>query len=667
MSGRPPRGVSVIVPAWNGTELLRKNLPDAVAACARLRTPWEVLVVDDASTDPLAEAVEGLEGVRIVRREKNGGFGPASRSGAAEAAFSILYFLNSDVRLDEDALAAVVPHFDDEDVFAVASLDAESSPFAVPAVTRRLGLLGVRYLPVIKPEGAVPLLFATGGHAAFDAAKFRELGGFDELFDPFYWEDIDLGVRARARGWKILLEPKSVARHGGAGSVSRKFSAFRIERWRAGHRFLFTLRHGRPSPRAFAALSASHGWAAPCALLEAAARWTRVSPQRRASEPVLRAFSSAQVKASRAVPRTVAFFSPAGEISGGGELSLLVLLKALDRSKFRPVLSCPSDGELARRARECGAEVAVHPLSSTAAGLLGGEVSRLARWLLKEDVDLVHANASGRTLLLPAMAAKTLGLPVVWHARIADSDGLMDAAGRAASDRIIATSAYVAAKFEGYPRLSIVPNAVDAAAFARPAAGTRERLGLGPGDLVAAAMGKLHAWKRFDVAVEAFARARSKEPRLRLLVIGDGPEAEALGALARRLDAASGVVFAGWREDPAPLLASSDMLLHPTPGEHFGRVFIEAMASGLPVVARADGGAAEIVKDGETGLLVRGGAPEAFADALLSLCASPERRRNMGRAGREEALRLYEPAAAARRIEAEYERLLDGAIDGGGH
>ena len=159
----------------------------------------------------------------------------------------------------------------------------------VPAFTFRWGLLGVRYLPVPEPKSPMSLLFATGGHSAYDTAKFRAMEGFDILYSPFYWEDIDLCTRAQARGWRVLLEPASRVSHTPGSSVARRHSQRRIAFWRADHRFLFTLRHS-PSVgiSTLFMFVASHGWSALQSLFRLVGRVQQIKRDSKESASVLK-------------------------------------------------------------------------------------------------------------------------------------------------------------------------------------------------------------------------------------------------------------------------------------------------------------------------------------------------------------------------------------------
>ena len=115
--------VSIIIPNWNGADLLRTYLPSVVAAGQRYPADVEVIVVDDASTDPSVSLVEKeFAGVKLVRHEYNQGFGKACWSGARAAGNPILILLNSDVKVEPDFIAPLADALKDPDVFAASPL-----------------------------------------------------------------------------------------------------------------------------------------------------------------------------------------------------------------------------------------------------------------------------------------------------------------------------------------------------------------------------------------------------------------------------------------------------------------------------------------------------------------------------------------------------------------
>ncbi len=131
-------------------------------------------------------------------------------------------------------------------------------------------------------------------------------------------------------------------------------------------------------------------------------------------------------------------------------------------------------------------------------------------------------------------------------------------------------------------------------------------------------------------------------------MFGEEAYEERLHALAGELGVADRVEFRGFRDDVRAELAELDVLVHAsTTPEPFGQVVLEGMAAGLPVVAAAAGGRAEIVTDGVDGLLVAPGDAAALAAALTRLAADPQLRERLGAAGRRTSLRYAPPVVAA--------------------
>jgi len=190
----------------------------------------------------------------------------------------------------------------------------------------------------------------------------------------------------------------------------------------------------------------------------------------------------------------------------------------------------------------------------------------------------------------------------------------------------------------GFRNLRVVARGVDTALFdpARRSETLRAKWGVGPADPVLLHVGRIAAEKNLTALVSAYAAARAQAPRSRLVLVGDGPARTEVQA--RCPDA----IFAGTRrgEDLAAHYASADVFLFPSLTETYGNVTLEALASGLAVVAFDYAAAAEIIRHGDNGLL----APMADAGAFAALAASAvsdlARARLMGVRARESALKL---------------------------
>jgi phosphatidyl-myo-inositol dimannoside synthase len=172
----------------------------------------------------------------------------------------------------------------------------------------------------------------------------------------------------------------------------------------------------------------------------------------------------------------------------------------------------------------------------------------------------------------------------------------------------------------------------------------RQRLGVKPAEVLLLSVGRLQRRKGHDLVIRALATMPG-ESRPRYLIVGDGEERQALGALAAEAGVGANVVFAGEVESSElpSCYAACDIFLMPnrtegTDFEGFGIVFLEAAATGKPVIAGRSGGAPEAVSDGVNGILVGGHDERELAGAVAGLAASAERRSAMGRAGRQRAV-----------------------------
>ena len=208
----------------------------------------------------------------------------------------------------------------------------------------------------------------------------------------------------------------------------------------------------------------------------------------------------------------------------------------------------------------------------------------------------------------------------------------------ARADAVLVPSRYsasVAAEVYGVPaaRIGVVPEAIDLAAWRARLAAAPRRPRAGPTVL---AVGRTYARKRFPDLLHAAARLKPAIPGLRVRVVGKGPEWDALVRLHTELGLGDTVALRGdvtW-DELAEEYVNADCFCLPSVQEGFGIVFLEAMAAGLPVVACRAAAVPEVVREGETGVLVPPRAPPALADALADLLRRPERARALGGAAR---------------------------------
>ncbi|MBU2592456.1 MAG: glycosyltransferase family 2 protein [Patescibacteria group bacterium] len=209
--------VSVIIPTWNAEKLLKRNLPLILSA---LPKPAEVIIIENGSTDHSADYLKALSvkdsRIRPIFKSRNLGFIKGCNLGARVAKGEFLVLLNNDVVPQKGFLEPALRHFKNPEIFAVSFNEGQ---FGWAKLWWRGGFIhhGVGG----KGKKAHISGWASGGSAVFRRSIWHRLGGFDEVYQPFYWEDVDLGYRAWKGGWKIVWEPKSLVEHRHESTISR--------------------------------------------------------------------------------------------------------------------------------------------------------------------------------------------------------------------------------------------------------------------------------------------------------------------------------------------------------------------------------------------------------------------------------------------------------------
>ena len=221
---------TVVIPNWNGRDLLERFLPSVVEAMAG-KARNEIIVVDNASTDGSAAMLaERFPAVRVLALDHNLGFGGGSNAGFRAAKNEIVVLLNNDMRVEPGFLAPLLEPFSDPRVFSVSCQIFFTDPnkrreeTGLTQVWWERGRFRVAHRLDGQVKNAFPCAYPGGGSSAFDRRKFLELGGFDSLLEPFYYEDTDLGYMAWKRGWLLYYQPQSIVFHEHRGTIGRKFS-----------------------------------------------------------------------------------------------------------------------------------------------------------------------------------------------------------------------------------------------------------------------------------------------------------------------------------------------------------------------------------------------------------------------------------------------------------
>jgi len=228
----------IIIPNFNGLKLLQENVSRVEKALKKSSFEGRILVVDDASSD---ESVSYLKqnhpDIKVIQRTLNGGFIESCNTGIQNSNRPVFILLNSDIQVELDFIDPLLCHFTNQSIFSVSAL----SYCPTPLIDRFDPSLQVNesicqavwqnnmldkyqpeiYYPDNKFKYTCTNLFCSGGYSAYHRGKYDHIGGFDSLFKPYYWEDIDLCYRAWQNGWVSLFEPASIVHHQAHGTIKQ--------------------------------------------------------------------------------------------------------------------------------------------------------------------------------------------------------------------------------------------------------------------------------------------------------------------------------------------------------------------------------------------------------------------------------------------------------------
>lgn len=381
-------------------------------------------------------------------------------------------------------------------------------------------------------------------------------------------------------------------------------------------------------------------------------------------------------------------------VLGGGELALLALVNALDRTRFDPTVLLFSDGPLVPEMRAI-AETHVLPMPQElldarresmqgAGGLPWRKATGMLQFLntLSGAVDrlrpdLIHTN-SLKSDVIGGLMARWHGVPVIWHIRDRiDEDYLpgravqaFRAACRYLPGGLIANSRATLESLHLEPQKPavVISSGIDLQPFMRAAAGAETLVpAIASGrEIRVGLIGRICPWKGQEVFLRAAARVLECWPMVRFYVVGAPLFGEAafereMHRLAGELRIADRVEFTGFERNIPERIAGLDLVVHASViPEPFGQVIVQGMAAQKPVIATEGGGPSEILQDRVTGYLVPRGDPERLADRIVYVMEHAAEAGVVARAGQQHALRNYGMETTTRLAEQFYTTMLDG-------
>ncbi|MEY4150325.1 MAG: hypothetical protein RL555_929 [Bacteroidota bacterium] len=230
----------MVIPNYNGEQLLPQILPPAVLALSATGIPYEIIVADDASTDDsVAMLQRDFPQVQFIQLPTNGGFSKTANAGIQVARFDWVLLLNSDVKLTPTYFEYLLPYCQQSDLFSVSGrivgweTDQIQDGGKYPVFQGAKIKTSYDFIPAqTSPANfSFPCFYSSGANTLINRKLFLELGGFNELFSPFYVEDTELCLRAWRLGYSNYYEHKAICAHRTSstiGSPERKKQVNRI-------------------------------------------------------------------------------------------------------------------------------------------------------------------------------------------------------------------------------------------------------------------------------------------------------------------------------------------------------------------------------------------------------------------------------------------------------
>lgn len=231
--------ISIIIPNYNGRALLEKNIPKVINALERYgKNDSELIIVDDGSSDTSIAFLESYKAtqkeipISIIKNKMNVGFSSAVNNGVKEAQGDIIVLFNSDTFPINDFISPLFKHFTNPKLFGVGFMDESVEPKGIVMRGRAIGRWERGFLVHARGEtDKKTTLWVSGGSSAFQRELWNKLGGFNELYNPFYYEDIDLSYRALKMGYDIAFDPQIIVKHEHeSGAIRSHFSPARVKK-----------------------------------------------------------------------------------------------------------------------------------------------------------------------------------------------------------------------------------------------------------------------------------------------------------------------------------------------------------------------------------------------------------------------------------------------------
>ncbi len=373
--------------------------------------------------------------------------------------------------------------------------------------------------------------------------------------------------------------------------------------------------------------------------------------------------------------KTILYLTPSVRMTGA-RISLLEALKRIDHAKYRPFVICPRRGELSEALEKGNIEHEIVYMRNWRKGKYIPfhlySIARLLRTIKREKADIIHVNEFWFNPF-GILAGKRAGIPVATHLRTSRTSEelplrkLLNYKLDQSQALILISNAQkrLLKDQEALLKKSVVIyNGVDSEEFkpSEDMRAIRKSLGFNPDGLLVGLIGLQLPHKGIEDFVRAAALIGEKTPDCRFVSMGAQRDMKYLNKcknLAQSLGIGDRFYFKEYDERIVPVFQSFDVLACPSKEEAFGRVNIEAMSCGVPVVAYAVGGIPEIVRSRETGFLCEKNDFQEMAHHILTLLQNNDLRKEFGINARQRAIEVFSMKAHVERLEKVYDSLLE--------
>lgn len=321
---------------------------------------------------------------------------------------------------------------------------------------------------------------------------------------------------------------------------------------------------------------------------------------------------------------------------GGMQTHLLDLIRGIKNGQFEVVVVAPPNPRLRERLVELSVRLVELDIDDKVKPYKDFRTVLSLKKILREvkpDIFHIHGNKSA---LVGRFAARLSGLSMVTIVTVHNflvyqEKGLLKRILASWAERVLArwTDLIIAVSeglkqslvsVEGIPagKIVVIPNGISLKENKdyKVDEGLKKSLGIGEGDTIVGTIGRLVWWKGHKVLIEAASLLLEKYPKLKVIIVGDGPFREELEQKIKQLKLEERIKLLGFVDDIGPYLSLFDVFTLPSLKEPFGIVLLEAMAAKKPIIATRAGGVPEIIEDGKTGILVEPSNSKELAKAI---------------------------------------------------